>query len=158
MTEMIHTQTTFPMSDVMQVAYNSATPEEKARIDRAVEYLQKGKEVTHDGMKLTVINSRVYLNVPSAKDSLQMAIDRKRYELALLHALSHARFPKFREGETYWFVDPYGDVSSTLCQPRVTFDRALMLMGNYFNTESEARVAKDDILKKYKTLEERNII
>nr|DAW64289.1 MAG TPA: hypothetical protein [Caudoviricetes sp.] len=33
-----------------------------------------------------------------------------------------------------------------------------MLMGNYFNTESEARAAKDDIVKQYKSLEERNII
>ena len=158
MTETIHTQTTFPMSDVMQVAYNSATPEEKARIDRAVENLQKDKEITHDGMKLTAINGRIYLNVPSIKESLQMAIDRKWYELALLHALSHARFPKFREGQTYWFVEPDGEVSSNLCQRRSAFDRAMMLMGNYFNTESEARAAKDGIVKQYKSLEERSII
>lgn len=158
MTETIHTQTDFPYDDVMRVAYNSATPEEKARIDRAVEYLQKGKEVTHDGMKLTVINSRVYLDMPGTRGSLQEVIECKRHELALLHALSCERFPKFREGQTYWYIDPNGYVRTTECDCRTAFDRAMMLMGNYFVTEREALAAKDDILKKYKTLEERNII
>lgn len=158
MTETIHTQTTFPQADVMQAAYNSLTQEDKARIRRAVTYLKKGEDVTHEGTELTVTDGMVYLDMPGTRGSLQEVIECKRHELALLHALSCERFPKFREGETYWFVDPYGDVSSTLCQPRVTFDRALMLMGNYFNTESEARAAKDDIVKQYKSLEERNII
>ena len=158
MTETIHTQTTFPQDNVMQAAYNSLTHEEKARIDLTVEYLQKGTDVTHDGMELTVIEGDIYLNVPRVKDSLQMAIDRKRHELALFYALSHARFPKFREGETYWFIDPDGDVRSIVCQRRAAFDRAMMLMGNYFNTKREALAAKDDIMKQYKSLEERSII
>lgn len=157
MTETVHTQTTFQQADVMQAAYNSLTHEEKARINRAVEYLQKGEDVTHRNIELTVTDGKVYLDIPRVRDSLQAAIERKRYELALLHALSSARFPKFREGQVYWFVDPEGHAGAThYC--RATFDLAMMLMGNYFNTEREALAAKDDIMKKYKTLEERNII
>lgn len=158
MTETVHTQTTFPQADVMQAAYNSLTHEEKARINRAVEYLQNGKGVTHDGMALAAIDGKVYLDIPRVRDSLQAAIEHKRYELALLHALSSARFPKFREGQVYWFVDPDGYTRTVRCDRRAAFDLAMMLMGNYFNTEREALAAKDDIMKKYKTLEERNII
>lgn len=158
MTETIHTQTTFPQDDVMQAAYNSLTQEDKARIRRAVTYLKKGEDVTHEGIELTVTDGMVYLDMPSTRGSLQEVIECKRHELALLHALSCERFPKFREGQTYWYIDPNGYVRTTECDCRTAFDRAMMLMGNYFNTEREALAAKDDIMKKYKTLEERNII
>ena len=158
MTETIHTQTTFPQDDVMQAAYNSLTREDKARIRRAVTYLKKGEDVTHEGTELTVTDGMVYLDMPGTRGSLQEVIDFKRHELALLHALSCERFPKFREGQTYWFVDPDGYARTVECNRRAAFDCAMMLMGNYFNTEREALAAKDDIMKKYKTLEERNII
>lgn len=158
MTETVHTQTTFQQADVMQAAYNSLTYEEKARINRAVEYLQKGEDVMHDGIEMTVTDGKVHLDIPRLYNNIQTVIDRKRHELALLHALSSARFPKFREGQIYWFVDPDGYTRTVHCDCRAAFDLAMMLMGNYFATEREALAAKDDIMKKYKTLEERNII
>lgn len=158
MTETVHTQTTFQHADVMQAAYNSLTHEEKARINLAVTYLKENEDVTHDGMGLTVIDGKVYLDMPGVRGSLQMAIDRKRHELALFHALSCERFPKFREGKVYWFIDTDGCARTSHCDCRAAFDLAMMLMGNYFETQREALAAKDDVMKKYESLKVRNII
>lgn len=158
MTETVHTETTFQQADVMQAAYNSLTQEEKFQIHRAVAYLKEGTDVTHDGMALSITGGKVRLDMPRAHVSLQEAIDRKRHELALLHALSCERFPKFREGKVYWYIDPDGYTRTSHCDCRAAFDLAMMLMGNYFETYQEALAAKDDIMKKYESLKERNII
>lgn len=60
---------------------------------------------------------------------------------------------KFKDNDTYFYIDTCGKVCPTTLVVGASTDMARLYMGNAFKTRTEAEAHKDEIMSKYKKVE-----